>query len=512
MAVGLVLVGGKSAAVAAGNFGVHSFSFVASNRGGSPDVQAGSHPYELTASFTLNGPEIGSVLKEPSELLLEDDVKDTRVELPAGFVGNPNATPKCDYQVFISDRYACPSDTAVGFETAYVRTNENNAGVVGEIFTSNPIYNIVPPPGVAAEFGFQVKGLAPVFLDASVRTGGDYGVTVNTRNITEIESIYGVTATFWGVPADPSHDPIRGECLFEESAGGSNGHSCPVNGPELPFLMNPTSCGLPRTASISVDSWQDPGNFTVPFQTSMPEIKGCEGLDFKPTVSAIPSGTAGSTPTGLNVDLRVPQGSVLNPDGLDEANIKNTTLALPVGMLANPSAADGLLGCSESQLGLHNPEPASCPEASKVGTVEVITPLLTEPLLGSVYLAQQGNLAGNGENPFGSLLALYIVIDNKQAGVLVKLAGEVVPDPVTGQLVASFKETPQLPFSDVKVSFFGGSRAALSTPAICGSYTTQTSIEPWSGTAAANPSSTFQITSSPHGGSCQNPLPFVPAI
>jgi hypothetical protein len=515
--VGLVLVfvgsvvGVSVAGASVSEFGVRSFSVVASNVDGSPDVQAGSHPFALTTSFVMNGPEIGVALKEPGELLLQGDLKDARVDLPPGLVGNPDATPHCAYQVFISGPNACPNETVVGFETAYARNDPGKKGESNVLFTSDPIYNLEPPPGVVAELGFMLKGLVPVILDVSVRTGGDYGLTVNARNIIELEPVYGVTATVWGVPADPGHDALRGTCLKEESAGESNG-DCPVRTPALPFLVNPSSCGAPRMADISVDSWEEPGRFVAPVQSVMPPLSGCENLDFSPSISIVPNETAGSTPTGLNVDVHVPQESFVNPVGLGEANAKNTRVALPVGMQISPSAADGLMACSQAQLGLHNAQPSTCPDASKIGNVEVDTPALPEPLLGSAYLAQQGNLPGNGDNPFGSLTALYIVAENKKAGVLVKLAGEVSPDPVTGQLVTTFRETPQVPFSDFKIAFFGGPRASLTTPALCGTYTSQTTIEPWSDTGAVHPSSSFQVTSGPHSAGCQDPLPFSPGF
>ncbi len=138
----------------------------------------------------------------------------------------------------------------------------------------------------------------------------------------------------------------------------------------------------------------------------------------------------------------------------------------------NPSAAAGLAACNEEQFGLHTAGEPSCPDASKLGEVEVTTPLLTHPLRGGVFLAQQGNLPGNGSNPFGSLLALYLEIQDPHSGVLVKLAGEVKPDPITGQLVTTFLENPQVPFNDLKLSFFGGPRAALVNPPLCGAAPT----------------------------------------
>ncbi len=495
--------------VAVAGLEVQNVSVSATNQDGSPDVQAGSHPFQLTTFFTLSGPEIGSVLKEPSELLNQPNLKDVKLELPPGFVGNPEATPKCHYQEFIKSGNngsgsACPNDTVLGYEITYIRNNESKKGVVGEIFASDPVYNIEPPPGIPAELGFKVKGFVPVFLDVSVRTGGDYGLTVTVRNITELESIYASKVIVWGVPGDPSHDPLRGGCLSEESAGGSEG-SCPVDVPVLPFLMNPTSCGVPRTASIGVSSWQEPEIFSTE-SVSMPELSGCEKLDFSPSISVVPDGTAGSTPTGLNVNVHVPQGALLNPAGLDEANVKNTKVTLPEGVELSPSAADGLLACSPEQIGLHNDQAPTCPDASKVATVEIDTPLLPEPLTGEVYLATQDN------NPFGSLIALYLVAEDKTAGVLVKLAGETVPDPVTGQLTTTFEETPQLPFSDLKLSFFGTARAPLSTPPQCGTYPTETAMEPWSGTPAAHPTSSFQITTGPGGSACSSPQPFSPGF
>ncbi len=208
----------------------------------------------------------------------------------------------------------------------------------------------------------------------------------------------------------------------------------------------------------------------------------------------------------MNVDLHMPQEATENPAGLGEADVKNTTVALPEGVQISPGAADGLLACTPAEIGLHTAEKPACPEASKVGTVEVTTPLLPDALTGYVYLATQD------ENPFGSLIALYVVAEDPVAGVLVKVAGQVSLDPVTGQIVTTFTETPQFPFNDFKLNFFGTARAPLSTPPSCGTYTTASSIAPWSGTPAAEPSAKFQITTGPNGTQCSDPRPFEPGF
>jgi hypothetical protein len=298
----------------------------------------------------------------------------------------------------------------------------------------------------------------------------------------------------------------------EESTG-----ECPVDIPVRPLLTNPTSCGVPRIAKMSVDDWEKPGNLATGENTfsktvTLPELSGCEKLDFSPTLAVTPDGAAGSTPTGLNVDLHVPQESTTNPVGLAEADVKDTAVTLPVGVQLSPSAADGLQGCSLAQIGLSNPAKPSCPDASKVATVNIKTPLLEHELEGAVYLASPQNFAGPLENPFGSLVALYLVAEEPATGVLIKLAGKVTPNPKTGQLTTTFENTPQLPFSDLKLQFFGTSRAPLTTPQLCGTYTTESVLTPWSETPPTTPTSNFEIISGPAATLCFNPPPFGPGF
>ncbi len=136
----------------------------------------------------------------------------------------------------------------------------------------------------------------------------------------------------------------------------------------------------------------------------------------------------------------------------------------------------------------------------------ITTPLLPEPVEGGIYFAEQN------DNPFGSLVGLYIEAENPKSGVVVKLAGEVALNQVTGQLVTTFPDDPQLPFEEAKLHFFGSARAPLSTPPLCGGYTTKASVVPWSGNAPAEASSTFDITSGPDETPCASPRPFQPGF
>ena len=507
-------------------FGVERYELTPEEPGGVPDRQAGSHPFQLTATISLNqvnqpsvvyrgsGPE---TVQSPYSAAL---VKDLHFELPAGVIGNPTVVPKCTIEQFLNTKQfypanGCPPETAVG--AAQLIIDGTELAESGRALTIPvPLFNLAPSPGEPAQFGFQYEGRS-VYLDTAVRTGGDYGVTVNVKNITQQVGFIGSQVTFWGVPGDPRHDHSRGwPCLVNGEyveAGAPVGHcSNPQVPNQIPFLTMPTSCTGQLETTVLADSWVDPGDL-VPkpytFQNALGEpfgMDGCGKLSFSPSISVAPDGTEGSSPTGLTVGLHVPQENDLVANGLAESEVRDTTVALPEGVQLSPSAADGLLSCSQAQIGLQEDAAPTCPAASKVGTVQIKTPLLPNPLEGSLYLAAQE------ANPFGSLIALYLVAEDPVSGVLVKLAGKVTPNLVTGQLVSTFEETPQLPFSDLTLHFFGSARAPLTTPSACGSYTTTTSITPWSGDPAVDPSSSFDITSGPNGSPCSSPLPFTPGF
>ncbi len=496
---------------AATQFGVEAFEMVPESVGGVPDTQAGSHPFQLTTTLDLNQ-KFGANVSESPAL-----VRDLRFDLPAGMVGNPNAVPQCptgEFAALIGGRNACPPDTVIGVAKVTLLVSSL---VAKPIAVPVPLFNLVPDPGEPARFGFLVLG-DPVILDTSLRTGGDYGVVVSIHNITESPDLLASQVTFWGDPGDPRHDQQRGwNCLAPLAPGSSGlfgeGPCAPLSeSSSLPLLTLPTSCATPWSPTVAGDSWPEPtvekgGEYSLHDEYGHAlGLSGCNRLTFEPSISVTTDGQAGSTPTGLTVGIHVPQTAGLNPTGDAQATVKNTTVALPAGIALNPAGADGLSACGLGEVGLETATQVTCPESSKVGTVEIHTPLLPDPLVGAVYLAAQD------ANPFGSLVALYIAAEDAKAGVLVKLAGEVKPDPVTGQLVSTFEETPQLPFEDLSLHFFGGSRAPLGTPALCGGYTTTASIEPWSGNAPAVSSSEFQITSGPNDTPCSDPLPFHPTL
>jgi hypothetical protein len=484
LAVGLSL-SLACAGSALASFGFQAFDNTVLNQDGSPDAQAGSHPWAMTTGFTLN-----KTTNLSGQAIPDGDLKDIRVELPPGLVGDPTATLKCTRKQFetpdpnnLLSGASCPADTQIGI--AAVELLNAGAGVGNHDYFG--VYNLVPPPGLPAEFGFNPIGI-PIVLKPTVRTGGDYGLTVDVDNASQEQGIGGSIVTLWGVPADPGHDPLRGKCL--PTSGVSEG-LCPTELPLKSFLTLPTSCPAgPLTLAIQADSWEEPGVFVGAEAFNHDGagnpvgVVGCDRLPFGPTLAVTPESAAASSPTGLDAKLRIPQNDA--PEGLAEAHLKKAVVRLPVGMSVSPSAANGLEACTPEEIELKSAAATRCPPASKIGTAVVHSPLLEEPLTGSVYLAQQGN------NPFGSLLALYLVAEGD--GVLVKLAGEVHLDPSSGQVTTTFDNNPQLPFEELELTFFGGSRAALSTPAACGRFETESSLTPYSTELPVVSRSPFEIT------------------
>jgi hypothetical protein len=466
-------------ATAQADFGLvpGSLSASALNRDGTIDTQAGSHPYAYRVGFALNRNASGQ--SEGGEM------RDVIGELPPGLFGNPQTVPQCSRQEFEGGEPNCPPGTQVGQLKAILPS-------VGE--TTGPVYNLEPPPGVAALLGFKAAGLI-VLQNATVEPSDGYSVRISAFNLPAEATA--VTETIWGVPKDDAHTPERGK---------GEGEGLISDAPLLPFLTLPTSCAAPTALSIMVDSKLNPGVFTGETAISRDaggnplSLTGCDVVPFSPKVLSAPTTSSAGTASGLGFELQLPNQGLLSPkDGaVTETEPVKTEVTLPQGITANPAAASGLGSCSEAQFAAATGAPGQgCPESSKLGTLIANTPLLKEPIEGSVYLATPHG------NRFNSLVALYIVARAPERGILVKQGGEVRIDPSTGQLTTIFDELPPVPYSSFEVRLREGPRAPLITPQTCGSYTTAVTL-----TSYANPSSPvvrtapFTISSGAGGGQC----------
>jgi DNA-binding beta-propeller fold protein YncE len=532
-------------------FGIKPGSFEVSflNEDGTPDTQAGSHPYKFVNRFELNSHFMPMESNADSPYMRVPDgvLRDVTVDLPPGFVGDPNATPmKCTgQQLRVAPFGECPNNSILGelflsWSAAATRAPE----------LKNYLYNMVPPRGVALQLGTNFF-IPLLLINNEVAAGGDYPVQTTVSDAPESAPVIKSRAELFGVITPCERvEPGTGKYQYggctELAQGGGNFEKSRRD--RKAFLTLPTGCHGPLRSTIAADSWEEPGQWvkasTVTHNVAGTPVSltGCSKLKFPPEISVKPDSSNASTSSGLTVNVHVPQTAAQNPDGLAESSLRDTTLTLPEGVAINPSGSEGLQACSEGLAGfeighgvggsgfeefnpefepgvktpLFSPTPIEslqpgvsfCPNGSKIGTVKIKTPLLEHELEGEVYLAAQN------ANPFGSLVAMYMMVEDPVSGSTIKLTGEVKLT-ATGQIVTTFKNTPDLPFENLELHFFGGERAPLATPTRCGTYTTTAVFTPWDGNAPVTSESSFVIDHGPGGGPCVYPgqaLPFNPTV
>lgn len=449
LAIAMALVLAVAPALADEGFGIEPGSFTTT----ATSTQAGAHD-DFTTNFKLN---------TDAEGLPIDNVKDIVVDLPPGIVGNPTSAPKCfASKLAPASEFNCPPDSQVG-------RVDLNFLLYGFVFrTSFPVWNMAQRGVKPAELGFKVV-IPAIFASVSVRPG-DYGLRTVIQNIPTTFPLISSSLTLWGNPPDSSHDSGRGSnCYVVEGELFCAGEGRPSGQSPAAFMRNPTECGVQQTATVTVDSWQNPSD-KITTTTAPAPMTGCDKLSFNPDMSLQSGSRSAGQATGLTVDLSVPQSG--DPDDLGTPDLKKAVVTLPPGMTINPAAAGGQQGCAPAQIGIGSNDPPTCPDASQLGSVRIKTPVLEEELEGSVYLAKQQ------ENPFGSLLALYLAV--KGPGFYLKLPGKIDLNQSTGQITTTFENTPQLPFEELHLSLRGGPLAPLITPSACGTYTARAELTSWS--------------------------------
>jgi hypothetical protein len=516
------------------------------------ETQAGGHP-DFTAHFRF------AITGTPGDLVLAAGHPHTIItDTPAGSVGNPLVVPRCEQADFQRTVFgACPPVSQVGGSISSA-----SLGAPEDTHFYSPISSLVPSPGQSALLGFKVYGYT-VSLVPDPRSESDYGLRITVDDVhMPIAEYMGNTLTLWGVPHDPVHDPHR----FNES-GTLGGHIEGTPKPFLSAPTN-CSTG-PITLTMTAHPWEHPdllaetsstsseptGCDQVPFEPSVdarpttniadspsglevdvstPQHEGCEVIpalegkleEFLETEGLIKEKEkekaqfleegdftkyfeAEEEIKEARKELRELGSESFYDCGIATSHLKDTTLTLPAGLSLNPSSANGLDACTPEQIGLTTPQGVSpqhftkevphCPESSRIGSVEVDTPLLEAPAPGSVYLAKPY------DNPFGSLLAIYIAVNDQERGFVAKLAGEVHADPVTGRLTTTVTDAPQLPFSHFLLHFKQGPHATLRTPSACGDYTTDGQLTPYSAPDSPVAVSDIWSISQGPGGSCNSP-------
>ncbi|HEX5762992.1 MAG TPA: hypothetical protein VFY04_07710 [Solirubrobacterales bacterium] len=495
--------------------------------------EAAGHPPKGFTQFIVNteaGPPLG-----PRPI---GDLRTIRVDLPVGLTVNPQATPQCDLgPQSEGDPATCPPNTQVGISE--VTATHVDTGLTVTV-PPVPVYNVVPKHGEPARFGFSVAG-SKVFLEADVAWENDFHeyFTIHVHPV-ELPLILEGKARI-----------AKNRLTFDGMAGDGT------------FITTPTTCfgGAPPASADSefehvystwlrADSYQeeDPNfpNGSAYVEAKIPpgtSPKRCEDIPFDPSIEVNPNTSQTDSPSGATVTVRLPE--IKNPTKSESAkatsHVRSARVTLPSGMGLNPSAANGLVACTDEQFGKGKRVGIACPEASKIGTVAVDSPPLPDgSLSGSVYV---GTPQSN-DPASGNLYRIFVSAESARYDILARLVGNVQANPTTGQLTTvlegdvltgnpgsvPLKGLPQVPFETFELRFNGGPKAPLTSPPTCGPNTTTSSMTPWSSAVGqvspggeegpstdppATPSHAFSLATLPGGGACPKTLgerPFSPSF
>lgn len=459
--------------------------------------QAGGHP-DFTLSFELKTEEV------EGKIVLPSTTRATSFELPPGLLGNPGAAEKCTMAQLVgtdpeiaSTESGCPVDSQVGVASVQLRKNGQATSFL------EPVYNMQPGLGEPARLGLFAE-VYPVFVDTELRSRGahpDYGATAKLEGISTFIPLLSADTTIWGVPAAKSHDPQRLTPYEAVHAGHpETPNSERASGlTPAPFTINPTRCAVAQEVRLTAIPYIEPEpGFEAHATAPLLANTGCRALRFEPDLELQPTTKSAESGSGLNVELTFPNEGTENPDLPVQAEQRRVEVTLPEGVTVNPSQAEGLGACTEAQFEAESAAGVpgeGCPENSKIGSVVAKSPLIEEPAEGSLYVARPY------ENPFDSLVAVYMVVRIPDRGVVVKLAGKVELDPDTGQLTSTFDEIPQVPVSSFQLHFREGPRSPLVTPSSCGTYSSTATFTAWSGQVVTTHPS-FEVVHGVGGGAC----------
>jgi len=471
------------------------FQIAAEVKGGAPETHAGAHPYALRV-----------------DLAAGEGIRDLHISLPPGFLVNPTAVDECLPTAFQAPRSSpyeqsasgegCPNSTQVGVATVETGSGSRSFGV----------FNLVPPFGSPFAFGLSPYG-TPIVLAGHLREG-DYGLDFETNGLPQSLGLRSLDLTLWGTPWEGAHDPLRGNCL-DEQTGGSYGNCLVFGSAAAPesliksdLTLPTTPCGSPPAFTAEVTS---AGGASDTATDTIPALVECNKALTTPKVQLMTEAAAARTGLAFNLDVN-DGGGILNPGGIARPPIETAVVSLPEGLTINPSLGAGLGSCGEAEWARETvtSEPgAGCPNSSKIGTVVLDGTLgISEQLTGSLYLSRPY------DNPFHSLLAVYLLARLPRRGLIVKSEGKIEPDPASGRLVARFDELPRLLYTHFGLTLREGQRSALLSPPACGTYTAGLDIASYAEpTVFTHTSSYFLITHGDGGGPCPGAgLPFAPAL
>jgi hypothetical protein len=201
------------------------------------------------------------------------------------------------------------------------------------------------------------------------------------------------------------------------------------------FALNPTNCDPFSVRATMLGSEGSTSNASVPYQ-----VANCADLPYKPRLALKLSGGVGRRGhPAIHAVLTASPG---------ESNSHSVSVTLPKGEQLDNRHIQTV--CTRGQFAN-----SACPQGSKIGQAEVTTPLLAEPLKGSVYLRSSTNQLPD------------LVLDLKGQ---VDFEAIAKVDSVNARLRTTFASVPDVPISKVVLDLAGGKKGLLiNSEPLCGS-------------------------------------------
>jgi hypothetical protein len=503
-----------------------------------PDLfftQAGGHPPFAFDQYIIRHETLVPGVVEPLIEPYEDRVlKTERVDLPVGFTEDPQSSPKCSNEDFeaigeipgsggqMGRVPKCDPSTIVGRNETWLVVNTANAVPVpgappgtflprGYVIPPQAakgsrvaVYNLEPKFGEPARLGFIIGFSKVIVLEGGVAWESDFHEYF----------------TIHLPPPSVGVSSLRSRLV----AFGQSGDGTHVTLPTTCF--DPAELPDPYSTWFRGESYGEPNptfpEGSTPWQAKLPpgaRTTGCESVPFDPSLEVDAGTNNVDSPAPATVTTRMPfdpakeGGEVRNgaTEGISQSHVRKAEISLPQGMGINPSGAQGLAVCTDAQFRKgERVMDNQCPASSDIGTVEVESPPLAEPLVGNVFVGQQ--LSRNPES--GDLYRIFLEAKSEQEGINARLVGHVKADKVTGALTAVIDDQltgefagklpsglPQVPFKEIRVHI-DGSKEVLTSPPICSASATSR-FEPWARPGELKPvNSSVTLSSDPTGGAC----------
>ena len=229
--------------------------------------------------------------------------------------------------------------------------------------------------------------------------------------------------------------------VCHDEFGGPQAANIPVK----PFLSNPTSCGA-FTASMEADSWEEPGRHSSKAtRREVGPIGECERVPFEPSIEVQPDDALRGIADGAGrfAGRAAERGKTRIRSRPRTSRTRRSRC--PKGSRRTRRWRRVWARARRRSTNRKRPprrRARAVPPESKIGSIEIETPLLAEKIPGAIYIATPyDNPFGEPATPAGRC-SRCMSSRRTRTRDLVKVAGKIEPNPVTGQLVTTFLNNP----------------------------------------------------------------------